>query len=113
MNRRFGWQIVLGLLAIAMLAGVAQGLAEGGRAVAAPGGGVPVVAVWRPWGFGFGFFPFFPLLFILFWFVIVRGLFWRGAWGRGCAYGGVPPAFDEWHRRAHAQEGQPPSKANA
>ena len=37
--------------------------------------------------------------------MVVRGLFWRGAWGgRGCGYRGVPPAFDEWHRRAHAQQ---------
>lgn len=49
--------------------------------VAAPG---TSVVIWtRPWGFGFGFFPFFPLL-ILFWIVVARGLFWRGAWrGRG------------------------------
>jgi hypothetical protein len=67
---------------------------------------VPVVAVWpRPWGFGFGFFPFFPLFFILFWAFVLRGMFWRGGWrGRGCGYDGVPPAFDEWHRRAHEKE---------
>jgi hypothetical protein len=123
MDRRFGRQVFLAVMMIAMLAvvgvytynmGLAHGVAESGRALAAPGGGVPIVAVWpRPWGFGF--FPFFPLLFIAFWFFVVRRLFWRGAWGRGCGYGGVPPAFDEWHRRAHAQHSQqspPPSQAN-
>jgi hypothetical protein len=67
--------------------GLAHGIAESGRAFAAPGTAGPVVAVWpRPWGFGFGFFPFFPFLFILFWFLVARGLFWRGAW-RGRMHG--------------------------
>ena len=55
-------------------AGLAQGLAEAGRATAVPG--TPYVYMWpRPWGFGFGFFP---LLFVLFLFFGLRGLFWRG-----------------------------------
>ena len=72
--------------------GVAQGVAE--RAVvAAPGAAAaPIVFYPRPWGFGFGFFPF---LFILFGIFALRGLFWRRAWhGRGHGYGcggGVPP----------------------
>jgi hypothetical protein len=67
----------------------------------------------RPWGFGFGFFPFFPLLFILFWIFVARGLFWRGAaWrGRGCGYYGRADALDEWHRRAHAQQGGEPASS--
>jgi hypothetical protein len=84
-------------------AGVAQGIAEGGRMIAAPPVGTPYVYVGpRPWGVGF--FPFFPILFFLFFFVVVRGLLWRGRWHRGWGYGygGVPPAFEEWHRRAHA-----------
>ena len=89
--------------------GVARSIAESPAAVAAPAAGAPIVVYTRPWGFGFGFFPFFPLLFIFFWVFVARALFWRGPrWGRGCGYGyyggGVPPAFDEWHRRAHAQE---------
>lgn len=91
--------------------GVAQGLAQGAAAAAAQTGAAPAAPVMfypRPWGFGFGFFPFAPLFFLVFWVLIFRGLFWRGSrWGRGygygCGYGGVPPAFDEWHRRAHGQ----------
>jgi hypothetical protein len=113
----FGW--LIGLLVVAALAGagvyvydlgVARGIADSGRLAAVPGAaGVPLVPYWaiwpRPWGFGFGFFPFFPLLFILLWFVLLRGFFWRGGWsGRGYRHGGVPPAFEEWHRRVHAQE---------
>ena len=102
MGHRTWFRIAIGVLALATLAGVstysynaglAQGLSESGRTIAfAP----------RPWGFGFGFFPIFPLFVIFFWFVILRGLFWRGPWGhRRWYYDGVPPAFDEWHRRAH------------
>ena len=121
MGDRFGFRLAIGAVMIAAIAavgfytynlGVAHGIAESGRAIALPGGGVPIVAVWpRPWGFGFGFFPFFPLLFILFWVFVLRGLFWRRAWrGLACGYDGVPPAFDEWHRRAHAQQGIPKSE---
>lgn len=56
-------------------AGVAAGLEQTGK----------IAADWhRPWGFGFA--PFFiPFFFILFWMVILRGLFWRGGgyWHRG------------------------------
>ncbi len=95
--------------------GVAHGVATSAQAVAA--GGPPVAMMWpRPWwGPGFGWFPFFPLLFILFWVVIVRGLFWRGRDYHGWRDGGVPPAFEEWHRRAHAVSGPsiPPSEGHA
>lgn len=94
-------------------AGVAHGIAVSGRAAAGGPAGGPYLYVWpRPWGFGFGFFPFFLLLFFFF---AVRGLLWRGPWHRGWSYrhDEVPPAFDEWHRRAHAQDGrsQPPAAA--
>ena len=123
MGDRFGFRLLIGAVMIAALAtvgiyaynlGVAHGVAESTRAIAASGGaeaGAPAVVVWpRPWGVGFGFFPFFPLFFILFWVFAARGLFWRGA-RRGWPYrhDGVPPAFDEWHRRAHAQQGPPPT----
>jgi hypothetical protein len=118
MGNRSGFRLVVFVLMVVMLAGVAaysynvgvaQGIAESGRLLAAPGSAapgsaLPLVAVWpRPWGFGFGFFPFFPLFFVLFWILVLRGLFWRRAWwGRGYGHRGVPPMFDEWHRRAHA-----------
>jgi hypothetical protein len=115
MNNRYVWRA----LAIAVLiiaagaaigigaynAGVAQGIAESGRITAVPPAGTPAVYVWpRPWGFGF--FPVFPLFVLLFFFFVARGLFGRGPWRGGCGYyryDGVPPQFDEWHRRAHAE----------
>jgi hypothetical protein len=66
-------------------------------------------AFYRPWGLGF---PFFPLFSLFVWFVVlrlfVRGGPWRGGWGG--YYGGrsgVPPMFEEWHRRAHEQDTRP------
>jgi H+/Cl- antiporter ClcA len=117
MGNRFVFRLLIALVAIGILAavgvygynlGVAHALAQSSH----PGGpgAWPPYGYWpHPWGFGFGFFPFFPLLFIFFWVLIFRALFWRGRWGRGWNYcnGGVPPAFEEWHRRAHAQPGSP------
>jgi hypothetical protein len=117
MNRRTLFQ-TLGIAALVLAAGaviaigaynagVAHGIAESGRAIAAVPPGAPYVYGWpRPWGFGF--FPFFPLFFFLFFFVVMRGLFWRGPWrGWGPRYDGIPPAFEEWHRRAHAERPTP------
>ncbi|HEY7059792.1 MAG TPA: hypothetical protein VH458_24830 [Vicinamibacterales bacterium] len=114
MRNRFALGIMIAVLlglALVMVGGyaynlgVVQGIAESGRVAAAPGA-APVVRVWpHPWGFGW--FPLFPLFFIFALLFLVRGLYWRGAWGCGYGYGyhahGVPPAFDEWHRRAHEQ----------
>lgn len=107
-----GALVLVGVAAIATGAynwGLAQGIAESGRAMAAPPAGTPYVYVWpRPWGVGF--FPIFPLLFLFLFFFLVRGIFWRGPWRGGYGYrcGGVPPSFDEWHRRAHEAERQAP-----
>jgi hypothetical protein len=137
MSRR----IVLGiLLAIVLIAGavglgltaynygVAQGLADSGRLGVEGWRGMPFVPFmhygwgFRPFGFGFGFLGcLFPLFFFLLLFLLIRGLFWRpwgwrGGWGGPWGHGGkweghVPPAFEEWHKRAHAQgEGTSPGQ---
>ena len=118
MANRTVLRVAIGLLLIGTLAGGGYwaynaGLAQGLANAHAAAGGAPVV-VWPRWGFGFGFFPFFPIFFfILLWVVLLRGLFWRGrGWGRACGYGydrGVPPQFEEWHRRAHEQSGAAPT----
>lgn len=94
--------LVLGAVAgVGYQVGIATGAAVAGAA------GVPAVAAypyyWHP--IGFGFFPFFgllfPLLFILLLFGLGRALFWGG---RGPGYGkhwGGPRMLDEWHREAH------------
>jgi hypothetical protein len=128
MRNRFGVKVLFAVLLVMAAigagmygynAGLAQGIAQSAAAAAQTGTApaAPVMFYPRPWGFGFGFFPFAPLFFIVFWLLIFRGLFWRGSrWGRGYGYGygcgGVPPAFDEWHRRAHAQgHSSPPTAA--
>jgi hypothetical protein len=40
---------------------------------------------------------------------LARGAFWHGCgWWRARG-GGVPPAFEEWHRRAHDAPGPTPA----
>ena len=89
--------------------GVAQGLAESGKLAAPPTGFVPYLHYGGPFFFGplgFGFAGcLFPLLFAFLVLVLLRGLFWRGRWAWGGHHGhwerGIPPMFEEWHRRAH------------
>jgi hypothetical protein len=120
MDTRFRWAIVLaalvGAVAIGVVsynAGMSHGLAmsavtAGGTAAAGTAAGAPFYPPYgpygwyRPWGFGFGIFG--PFLFILFWFFVIRLLFWGGFHRRRWYYSGPydgPRAFDEWHRRAH------------
>jgi len=102
-------------------AGVQHGVVEAGRTAAVPVEGTSHIYVvpgaWHgPWHGGF--FPLFPLIvaFVLIAFV-VRGRGWRGR-GRPDRHtrirrgDGVPPAFEEWHRRAHERmAGSPPPSA--
>jgi hypothetical protein len=128
-----GLRLVSGLVLIAAIAGIAYfafqaGVAQGspitieapsGESVPAPypyyGYGAPFH---RPFGFGFGFFGFLILLFLFF--IALRAfrfLFWGARWGWGRHHGhgpwgqhwenGVPPMFEEWHKRAH---GEPPTE---
>jgi hypothetical protein len=116
------WAAVLFAVAIALVVGfgaynigLSHGLARSAQIAVAPAiapGTAPVFVYpygWhRPWGFGF----LFPLVFFGFWFLVLRGFFWRGLWRRGCwGYAGFDPSmrFDEWHRRAHERlKSEPP-----
>ena len=78
--------------------GVSRGLALGGQVAATPPGGFVPGGWYRPWGFGF------PLLFLAFWFLILRGLFWGGPWRRRWHEmdpDHIPGRFEEWHRLSH------------
>ena len=133
MNGNAGLRIVSALVLIAAVAaigyfafqaGVAQGSpitieAPSGETAQMPypyhGWGMPFH---RPFGFGFGFFGFLFLLFLFF--VALRALrflFWGSRWGWGHPMGhhgghgpwgrwenGVPPMFEEWHKRMHGGE---------
>lgn len=95
-------------------AGLAQDLAEGGRSPASQPGQVSPPYPGRmfhygPLGFGLaGLRCLVPLLFLALFFVIVRHLRWRGhwhgEWHRHHGERGLPPFFEEWHRRAHESE---------
>jgi hypothetical protein len=90
--------------------GVAQGAAQSVRLSDLPPGAAvaPYAYYGGPFYRPFGFFG--PLLFFFLIFLLFRGLWWGGRWGRGPGWrpnhweGGVPPAFEEWHRRAHRGE---------
>jgi len=115
-DRRFRFRsaVWLGVLLLSVITaivaynmGVSHGLAQ---QLAAQGTQLPPYPYpygwYRPWGFGF------PLLFfVLIWLVIGRSLFWGRRWRHGYYASGhsVPPAFEDWHRRAHERlkENQP------
>ena len=106
-NRSLFRALAIGALVIAAAAAIGVGAYNAGVAQGLAQGGAYPYMWYRPWGFGF--FPFFLLL-VLF-FIIARILAWRGRWHDGWSYrhGGVPPAFEEWHRRAHADRPAPPT----
>ena len=110
---------IAGIGFFAYQAGVAHGSpvtiqAPSGQTVPAPypyyGYGMP----FHPWGFGF-----LGCLIPLFLFFIVFGAFrfllwgprwgWRhhGPWQYRWGEGGVPPMFEDWHKRALGETGQP------
>ena len=129
MNNNIRWVALVGALLLAAAvgfwayqAGVAHGIEQSGKIIV-PQAGAPAAGPYpypypypyyygwhRPWGFGFFFVPFF---FFAFWFLVVRGLFWRrrawyGGYGGGCGYG-PRGRFEEWHRQAHGREGGAPA----
>jgi hypothetical protein len=113
MSHRFGWisAVILVVIALSVGAvgyniGLSHGLAMAAPVAAAPGAVVPYMW-YRPWGFGFGFGP---LFFLLLFFFVFRPLLWGGFYGRRWYHAhpyGIPPRFEEWHRRAHEQMNNP------
>ncbi len=119
MNGRIILTVLLALVLIAGMVGagiyvynvgVAQGLAESGKLAAPPTGAAPYPYFGGPFfyhrPFGFGFLGcLFPLLFLMFFVMLLRGILWRGRWGHGMHHGpwekGAPPMFEEWHRKMH------------
>lgn len=115
-------------------AGVAQGISQAPQVAEAiqqsAENGNPMPMFNRGYGYGypyhhgfgfgphFGFFPFgfcFSILFLFFLFGLLRFTFrpwaWggRGHWGKSWEHG-VPPKFDEWHKRAHGEATSEDSK---
>ncbi len=123
-SRWFALVLVVALAAVvgvfAYNLGLAHGIARTAPRVAAPAGPtgvVPFAYYPRPWGWGFGFFPFFGLIWIFLFFALLRPLWWGWGprwYGRGCRRyrdeGRVPPEFEEWHRRVHGQNAPEPTR---
>jgi hypothetical protein len=139
--RLIGVLLLLGLVAaggyMTYKAGLAQGIAQSPDVAAAieksveNGQFAPVMPIYgypRPYGFGHPYFfnPFLAvcgsILFFFLFFGALRMIFFR-PWHRGWAHhrhhapwgkweGGVPPMFDEWHKRAHEVPGEKPAEGN-
>ena len=114
---------LLGVLALAGVAGIAYNVGRDDRVVRTVGDGEVVRVVGHGWGgHGYGYGPrpgffLFPLLL----FGLIALLIWgtRGGWGGGrrpwggghWAGGGPEGTFAEWHRRAHSSEQPAPAPA--
>jgi hypothetical protein len=123
-----GLRILAALVLVAAVAGVAffafqAGVAQGSPiTIESPSGATAPLPYpyygysWgpfhRPFGFGYGFGCFGPLLAFFLIFLAFRFLFWGPRWGWGHRQhgpwgrhweNGVPPMFEEWHQRAHGQ----------
>lgn len=113
MDRQFRWGAALAAVVFAAFVGIASynaGVSHGLAMAPEAGRMVGPYGWYRPWpGFFFG-----PFVLILFWVLVARTFFWRGFYRRRWSYAGphdVPPAFDEWHRRAHERAGDRPDAA--
>ena len=138
MFARIAWRVALGVVLVGVIAaglagigwwaynaGVAQGAAQGGAAIASQGaapGSVPFYAYgpyrFHLYRFGFPFLGCLIPLFVIFLvFAVIRPMMWgpwmgaghRG-WGMHGRFGGEGPRqhfremAEEWHRQAHAGE---------
>jgi len=128
MNGKIGLRIVSALVLIAAIAGIGffafrAGVAQGspitiqapsGEAMPAPypyyGYGMPFHR--SHFGFGLGCFGILIPLFLFFLAMkAFRMMFWgprwgwghHGPWRHGWGERGVPPMFDEWHKKAHGE----------
>jgi hypothetical protein len=114
---------IIGIGVFAYNIGVGQGLAQKIPIPTGQPAQIPYFYYGHPFGFGFGFLGCLVPLFLLFLvFGSMRALFWHGpmmGWRHmhGRRWGwhdpedkGVPPFFEEWHRRAHGNPEEKPDE---
>ena len=107
MRRGFGWGAAI--LLVLLLVGVGIGAYNWGVTEGLERTGEGVEVVRYVGGHGFGFFPFFPILFIILVFGLFRPWRWGGGPGRGSNGGGgwgpshamMEERMNEWHKQAH------------
>ena len=125
-GNNIGLRIAAALVLLAAIAGIAYFAFQAGVAQGSPitvqspsGETAPLPYPYygygpfhHPFGFGFGFLGCLIPLFLFFLvFGAFRFLFWGprwhrggyGPWRHGWGEGGMPPMFEEWHKRAHGQ----------
>ncbi len=133
MYRSILFRVIAGLVLLAAIAGIAYfaytaGVSQGQAINLVNSGSLPQGAERFAYGFpfypmmGFGAFGVFgflrcliPLFLFFLIFSIFRHLMWGGrrmmhGYGHWNREGGVPPMFDEWHRRAHEKPAEPTSE---
>jgi hypothetical protein len=129
MNEKIALRIVSGLVLLAVIAAIGffafrAGVANGSPVTIEAPEGQTVPAPYPFYGYGYGMrhpHPFgfglgcFGILIPLFLFFLAlkafRFAFWGPRWGWGHHHGpwgrhwenGVPPMFEEWHKRAHGE----------
>jgi hypothetical protein len=127
MNGKIALRIVSGLVLIAVIAAIAffayqAGVAQGSPiTIQSPSGDGNAVPAPYPYN-GYGMRPYHPFmwglgclipLFAVFLLVLAlksfRMMMWGPRWGWGHRHGhwgghGVPPLFEEWHKRAHGEQ---------
>ena len=107
------------LVGAAIYVAYQNGYESGAITAAATGAedGTSTVVVDRGWGhrgYGFGFFPFFWIFPLLFFFLIFSAFRRRGPWGGpgggdwGSRHEYIEGRFREMHDQAHKDEGQAP-----
>jgi len=125
MNKNIGLRILAGLVLLAAIAGIAFMAYQSGVthasvvAVQTSGGTAPIPYPYYPYGwswppflFPFGcFIPLIGIFLVCLSFGAFRFMIWgprrweghrmhHGPWSKDSG-NGIPPAFDEWHKRAH------------
>ena len=119
------FRVLAALLLVGLLAGVGiaiynAGVSQGLVTTAASGAPLAAYPYYYPgFHFGWAFFPFGILFWILGIFLIfglIRAAFGFGRWGRGgrdwgnhhgpSGYGGPRQHFEDWHRQAHEPGGE-------
>ena len=126
MNGKIALRVVSGLVLLVVIAAIGffafqAGVAKGSPiTIEAPSGdSVPAPYPYygygygprfhHPFGFGFGcLFPIFAVFLLFLAFKSFRVMMWGPRWGWGHRHGGwgergVPPMFEEWHKRAHGE----------
>ncbi len=125
MNGKIALRVVSGLVLLAVIAAIGffafqAGVAEGSPiTIEAPSGeSMPApyphfgygygMRPHHPFGFGFGcLIPIFGVLLLVLALKSFRVMMWGPRWGwggrHGWGEGGVPPMFEEWHKKAHGE----------